>query len=544
MGTDMRARYKDLAAGNVFKTLRILVIGRPGAGKSTLIRKILGLAPGKGPDGASRSGGGAASRQDVNKEWSHPTLPLKIHECDVALSAADEDKAPENALGLVKRFLKRRATEGASGAADAPAPAPVEPKFDTVKKFLKLAAHGGGADSDGGLGDLRKFLTNRQQRSDFAEHVHLVLYVASAQDERLRDNAPVLEEVGNHETVPILLIVTRAEGQDEAFARNIEAHVGELLERVPDKRKVLEQLISVDFSDTEALAKVSARIQAHLTSEELKSAWAAAQAVDFHEKIRLSAREIVGYKEAAILCSPAGLIPGPHQTIVGGLLVGLCRALCRIWGVPPSFKRSLRSNIASEEVFSRQLNLLVEKIATMGAAGASPFAAAAAKAAVPVATRVLTTSVMTSISQSLSMSITPVALAAAAVGWLYASRNDAYHSMLAMVSLGVMVVGSILYVKAKYDPREWNLRRGKDEYDRFIQEFLHLHGEDWKNSVGNRHAVSDVFNPEKDREVVMEQLIEYFDQIVMTSRHERLGNSEQQEPFRLQGKPETLRLEG
>ncbi|KAL2622746.1 hypothetical protein R1flu_002951 [Riccia fluitans] len=549
MGTDLRATYKDLASGNVFnKTLRILIIGRPGAGKSTMVRKIMGLPQGKGPESGKSSASGTRHAQDVNKEWAHPELPLKIHECDVfirsASAPADDDKPSEATIGLVRRFLKRRDSQKTGGnSQNQQQQPPPEPKLDTVKKFLKLAAQGGSVSESAGYGlsELRKFLTNRQQRSDFSEHVHLVVYVASVSDQNLKDQAPILEEISNHESVPILLAVVQSEknDNDEAYARNIQPYLHDLLGRVMDRNKVIENVVQVDLNDNESLARMSAKIQEHITSEDLQSAWAAAQGVDIQEKITLSAREIVGYKEAAILCSPAGLVPGPHQTIVAGLLVGLSRALCKIWGVPASFKRSLRSNLASEEVFSKQLNLLMEKIATMGSATAgSPFVAAAAQAAIPAATRVLATSVVTSISQSLAVSITPVALAAAAVGWIYASRNDASHSMLAMVSLGIMIVGAICYVKEKYDTQGWNLRRGKDEYDRFIQEFLTRHGEEWKQSVGNRHAISDVFNPEKDREQVVQQLIEYFDEIIATSRHEKLVSCQEQqrvESSRLQG---------
>lgn len=82
-----------------------------------------------------------------------------------------------------------------------------------------------------------------------------------------------------------------------------------------------------------------------------------------------------------------------------------------------------------------------------------------------------------------------------------------------MVSLGMMVTGAILYVKAAYDPHGWDESRSKKDYDKLIKEFVELHGSDLKQNIGESHSVSDVFNPEKDRGQVIKQLAEYFDKI-------------------------------
>jgi hypothetical protein len=472
-----KAHYNDLTSGNVFKTLRILVIGRPNSGKSTLIRLELGLNSKQGP----QKGG----KHDVAKDWSHPTLPLKIHECEVALqpSQAEEPNAPK--LSFMKRVLKH-----ARGNTD--------PDLKEVEVFLK----------------------SRQKKSDFSERVHLVWFVMSARDDQNATNARVLSEIGSYNQLPVLLIVTHNDQDPEGvdYSRNVEAHLNELLQGVSNRETVMANIVKVrndvanNRIDEEALTQVSVKTNELLDSRELKGSWAAAQAVDFQEKIRLSAREIVGYKEAAVWASPAGLIPGPHQTIVGSLLSGLCRTLCKTWGVPKNFKKSLKRNLASQEVYNKQIKVLLQKFAVMGkgAVGLGPFAGLAARAATPIATRVMTTSVMASISETLSLSITPVAVAAAAIGWVYASRNDAYNSMIAMVSLGMMVTGAILYVKACYDPDGWDESRSKKDYDKLIKEFVDLHGPDLKKDVGERHSVSDVFNPEKDRDQVIKQLIEYF----------------------------------
>lgn len=482
-GQVSKAQYKQLTSGNVFGTLRILVIGRPNSGKSTLIRLLLGLTNKEGPE--------KSSKHDMTKEWSHPTLPLKIHECDIAIAppqVEDPQQEQHRKKSLVKRVLK----------------------------------HAMG-NSDPELKELEKFLKSRQKKSDFSERVHLVWFVVSAVDDQNALNSKVLAEIGSYGELPVLLIVTHNDEDPEGveYSKNVEAHLGELLQGVSSRDRVRDSIVKVandvehNRIDDDALTLVSAKTQEHLDSTELKAAWGAAQAVDFEEKIKLSAREIVGYKEAAIGASPAGLIPGPHQVIVGSLLTGLCRALCQTWGVPKHFKKSLKQNLASQEVYSKQVSLLLEKFATMGkgAVGLGPFAGLATRAATPVATKVMTTTVMTSISESLALSITPVAVAAAAIGWVYASRNDAYNSMIAMVSLGMMVTGAILYVKAKYDPRGWDEKRSKKDYDKLIKEFVEIHAPDLKQNIGESHSVSDVFNPEKDKDQVIKQLAEYFDRI-------------------------------
>ncbi|CAM6098597.1 unnamed protein product [Calypogeia fissa] len=476
-GNVSKAQYKKLTSGNVFGTLRILVIGRPNAGKSTLVRLLLGLSDKEGPS--------KSSKHDITKEWSHPTLPLKIHECDMEVTPED----------------------------------PNAPKQSLVKRVLKHARK----HSDPEMKELEKFLNSRQNKSDFSERVHLVWFVLSALDDQNASMAKVFTEIGSYEQLPVLLIVTHNDQDPEGveYSKNVEAHLGELLQNVSTKERILGNIVKVgndvehDRIDGGALTLVSVKTQALLDSDEMKAAWAAAQIVDFHEKIKLSAKAIVGYKEAAIGASPAGLIPGPHQVIVGSLLTGLCRALCKNWGVPKKFKKSLKKNLASQEVYNKQMNLLLAKFANMGkgAVGLGPFSGLAARAATPVATKVMTTTVMTSISETLSLSITPVAVAAAAVGWVYVSRNDAYNSMIAMVSLGMMVTGAILYVKAQYDPKGWDEDRSKKDYDKLIKEFVDLHGSDLKQNVGESHSVSDVFNPQKDRGQVIKQLEEYFDRV-------------------------------
>lgn len=180
--------------------------------------------------------------------------------------------------------------------------------------------------------------------------------------------------------------------------------------------------------------------------------------MDTVEKIRLSAREIVGYKEGAVWSSPIGLIPGPHQIIMGSLLTWLCVALCRIWEVPNNFKKSLEQNLVSKEAYDKQFKQFLEKCGGTSNVGPS-------------------------------------------------------DSMMDIVLLGMMVTGAILYVKAAYDPRRWDENRSEKEYEKLIKEFVDLHGPDLKQNVGETHSISDVFNPEKDRDQVSKQLVEYFDRV-------------------------------
>jgi ABC-type glutathione transport system ATPase component len=79
----------------LFKTLRIMVVGRSGSGKTTIIRLVMGE---KGPRSMSV---GNAGVQDISVEWHHPDedVPLIFHDTN------GMDVLGAQRLEDIKRFL-------------------------------------------------------------------------------------------------------------------------------------------------------------------------------------------------------------------------------------------------------------------------------------------------------------------------------------------------------------------------------------------------------------------------------------------------------
>jgi ABC-type transport system involved in cytochrome bd biosynthesis fused ATPase/permease subunit len=79
----------------LFKTLRIMVVGRSGSGKTTIIRLVMG------ENGPGLMAVGNAGIQDINVEWHHADgdMPLVFHDSN------GMDVLGAQRLEDIKRFL-------------------------------------------------------------------------------------------------------------------------------------------------------------------------------------------------------------------------------------------------------------------------------------------------------------------------------------------------------------------------------------------------------------------------------------------------------
>lgn len=136
----------------MFGKVRVLVTGRSGAGKSTLLRLVIGA------DGPQSMAYGTAGDQDIKKEYNYKPergIPLIFHDT--------------NGIDVH------------------------ESSFQIIKEFLQ----------------------DHQKSADFSQHVHLVWYVASACDERIKEDRGLLKELSSGFHIPILVVLTHIDEVQE-----------------------------------------------------------------------------------------------------------------------------------------------------------------------------------------------------------------------------------------------------------------------------------------------------------------------------------------
>jgi energy-coupling factor transporter ATP-binding protein EcfA2 len=242
---------KNLA--QVFKHVRIMVVGRSGSGKSTLIRLVIGE---RGPR-SMRSG--TVGNQDINVEWAHPDpdLPLVFHD---------------------------------SNGIDTSGRSRVE--------------------------EIRAFLDSHQRNADHRQRIHLVWYVVSAADNRLADDGGLLRMLDTrHPNLPLLLVMTFNDYGEKVVVRNIDSPDSAfdmLLTCISDPSKRqrardtmvrlgnrVEQMHDGSIEgeqDVEGLKSLTQRTRELMPGEEFYATWIAAQVSDIDAKLDESINCIIKLK--------------------------------------------------------------------------------------------------------------------------------------------------------------------------------------------------------------------------------------------------------
>ncbi|MCO5551190.1 hypothetical protein L7F22_004688 [Adiantum nelumboides] len=297
-----------------FQQVRILVIGRSGAGKTTLIRLMVGK---EGPQGISE---GVAGVQDINKEFLFSSeeegVPLLIHDSN----------------GMDVRGKER---------------------VDEIKEFLE----------------------RHQKTDDFTEHIHIIWYVISAIDPRCVEDGDVMKIIGEFK-IPLLLIMThndyeKAKVTDASLNKLLEGYgipeereaVKKLMVRVGNDGVTLggynELIIDETKRDTEGLRLVARRTQM-LMDKRLRYTWVAAQAVDIDGKLDESAGLIAGYARKALLTALPRAIPFADPLKLSIIFFRVIVVMCQIWVVPQTLKEALKETLLLNEAGCRVLRRVGE----------------------------------------------------------------------------------------------------------------------------------------------------------------------------------------
>eukprot|EP00250_Pteridium_aquilinum_P022188 c25319_g1_i1 orf=525-2318(-) len=289
-----------------FQKVRILVLGRSGVGKTTLIRLMVGKA---GPQGISE---GVAGVQNINKEflYSSDGVPLIIHD--------------SNGLNVKGKEC-----------------------VDEIKAFLDKHQKGG----------------------DFSERIHIVWYVISAVDPRCVDDGDVMKIISEYK-IPLLLIMTHSDYDKVKVTDNVlnlllERAYPEEEDREAVKKvmvKVGNDGVSMDKNnalvidesnrDSKGLKLVAQRTL-QLMDKKLRYTWIAAQAVDTDGKLEESAGIIAGYARSALFTSIPRTIPFTDPLKLTIIFYRLIAVMCHIWVVPPELNKALSETLMQKEASSR-----------------------------------------------------------------------------------------------------------------------------------------------------------------------------------------------
>ena len=219
----------------IFKHVRIMVVGRSGSGKTTVIRLVVGE---KGPKTIAV---GTAGVQDITLEWHHPDpdLPLIFHD--------------SNGMDVL----------GASR-----------------------------------LDDIKHFLDEHQMNQDFSQKIHVVWYIFSAADTRFLEDGGLLEMLDNYPNLPVLLIMTFND-HEKLVKKNVEgSRLETLLGRISDpvkRQRSRDTMVRLGNDDLVGLKDLTQQTKA-LIGKELHATWIACQATDLNEKLNASAQLIISLK--------------------------------------------------------------------------------------------------------------------------------------------------------------------------------------------------------------------------------------------------------
>ena len=283
---------KHFRSADLYRTVRILVVGRSGCGKTTLIRLIVGK---EGP--CNLGDKAVAGVQDIRKEWR----------------CLQDEGLPE------------------------------------------LVIHdSNGMDVRGNvnLEVVRKFIEERQKRNEESERINLIWYVFSVFDNRLANDCNLMQIVVDS-AIPVLLIMTYNDVPELVEQNVTDDNVNRLLKDIRNERKkdkIKAQMVRISnrvkldpitnkitgLQDKERLKEISKKSM-KLLDGKLKYTWIAAQVVDLEAKLDATITLILESAKSALHLP--NLLEDDQE--VQSRLYTIHTNVCSIWRVPEDLNSCL-----------------------------------------------------------------------------------------------------------------------------------------------------------------------------------------------------------
>ena len=281
----------------LYDTLRILVVGRSGAGKTTLIRLMVG----KG--GPRKLGTDAvAGTQNIEEEW---------------------------------RVLQK---EG-------------------LPQLVFHDSNGMGVRGKESLTEVKNFIDSRNDSSSLPHRIHLIWYIISAADNRFADDGELMRVV-LESNIPMLLIMTYNDLPEEARKQHVsDDNLDLLLKSVADKKKRSEikrqmvrigNKVKIDEKTGEMTGNLDFQGLRNVSRHETaKFTWIAAQAVDISTKIHATTTLILRMTKEAVIAKVFTL--SMDSIFLLHIFRTLEKNICRLWRVPEELQNALATMYFRDE---------------------------------------------------------------------------------------------------------------------------------------------------------------------------------------------------
>lgn len=450
--------------------VRVLVAGFTGSGKSTLIRLVLGLERNvDGPESSNYNPG----RQDITREWTHPTYPLIIHDTN-GLECSDEHK----------------------------------------------------------INEVREFVRVRRWHCNPGENVHVVWLVISLAFPRVKCLEPLVQFVVSA-SIPLQIVVTWCDCKSTANLRkNVIRSIRQLLESVEATQEYVQEAIDsivwaanpggsddewdrshVDWNELQILARRTTNL---LTTEAQRITWTHAQATDIEQKITMTADFIVSGKWTGRMLVWSNFFLGVGDVVYLSYITRLCVRISSLWNTPIPLRIAIfrlvvmsRSLAGASKAINEALKE-VEVAATAGGAIVGVLSLIGSPLVVTVPAGLIAAGLYCVIRHALRASV------------------DTAHSKRAFTIFCIYFTGAVLYARRRY-LQGWVSNVQESEYLLMVNEYIRIYDERILELSNREHPIWGYFEGRGDRDtarsLMKDKLIEFMNDILRHPENGVMANS-------------------